>query len=248
MAAVQKNKIRPILNLSSPEEKSFNDALNTIKIPKISMNSSRKFSQSLLHAGKNAKFSKQDIIDAYKLIPCSPSQWKFFGFKWLGKFFIDRTTPFGSKAAPANFDCLAETVANIALTLSKTKSSNLHRQLDDFPFVSHNSCQDTQTFTDTLKSICGKINIPLAEHSDNCEKAFNPTEKGTVLGIEFDSSNLTWKMPKEKSIETLSLLENFLSSNNCNLLDFQKLHGKLNDFTQLNIFLKGFKFHQNKFL
>jgi hypothetical protein len=32
------------------------------------------------------------------------------------------------------------------------------------------------------------------------------------------------------------------------LLQFQKLHGKLNDFAQMCIFLKGFKFHQNKFL
>ena len=33
MAAVQKNKVRPILNLSAPEGSSYNDALNPLKIP-----------------------------------------------------------------------------------------------------------------------------------------------------------------------------------------------------------------------
>ena len=33
-----------------------------------------------------------------------------------------------------------------------------------------------------------------------------------------------------------------------NLLEFQKLQGKINDFAQLAIFLKGFRFHQNKML
>ena len=248
MAATQKNKVRPILNLSAPEGTSFNDALNEKRIAKITMNSSKKFSQSLRQAGKNALFSKQDIIDAYKLIPCAPSQWKFFGFKWLGKFFIDRTTPFGSKAAPANFDCLAETIANLALTISNSKRTGLHRQLDDFAYVSHENSQDTNNFYSSLKYICKKINIPLAENCKKFEKAFGPTKKGTVLGIEFDSSNLTWKMPSEKTNDILIMLEKILSKKECNLLEFQKLHGKLNDFTQLNIFLKGFKFHQNNFL
>jgi hypothetical protein len=37
-------------------------------------------------------------------------------------------------------------------------------------------------------------------------------------------------------------------SENSTLLTFQKLHGKINDFAQMFIFLKGFKYHQNKFL
>ena len=44
------------------------------------------------------------------------------------------------------------------------------------------------------------------------------------------------------------MLDNFLKAKKYSLLNFQKLHGKLNDFAQLGIFLQGFKFHQNNFL
>jgi hypothetical protein len=56
------------------------------------------------------------MADAFKLIPSHRNDWKFFGFKWLGKFFADTTNPFGSKAAPANFDDLGETLVNITKT------------------------------------------------------------------------------------------------------------------------------------
>ena len=73
------------------------------------MSSAKKFSQTLIRMGKNAKFAKSDLVDAYKLIPCHPSDWKFYGFKWLGKFFIDTTSPFGLTGAPAGFDDFGET-------------------------------------------------------------------------------------------------------------------------------------------
>jgi hypothetical protein len=46
----------------------------------------------------------------------------------------------------------------------------------------------------------------------------------------------------------LQLIKKFFDGKDCSLLQFQKLHGKLNSFRQLFIFLKGFRFHQNKFL
>jgi hypothetical protein len=39
-----------------------------------------------------------------------------------------------------------------------------------------------------------------------------------------------------------------IEAKNCNLLQFQKLHGKLNDFANLCPLAKGFRAHQNEFL
>jgi hypothetical protein len=80
------------------------------------MSSVTKFSQALKWAGKDATFSKQDIVDAYKMIPCAEEERKQFGFQWLGKFFTDISTPFGSKTAPANFDCVGETLVKVVKT------------------------------------------------------------------------------------------------------------------------------------
>ena len=71
---------------------------------------------------------------------------------------------------------------------------------------------------------------------------------GTVLGIRFDSSTMTWKLPDDKRNETIWLLSTFLKRSRSNLLEFQKLHIKINNFAQLAIFLKGFRFYQNRFL
>ena len=81
--------------------------------------------------GKNAKFAKSDLVDAYKLIPCHPSDWKFFGFKWLGKIIVDSTSPFGLTGEPAGFDDFGETVTNITATISETPKIAIYRQLDD---------------------------------------------------------------------------------------------------------------------
>ena len=59
---------------------------------------------------------------------------------------------------------------------------------------------------------------------------------------------MTWKLPDDKRNETIWLLSTFLKKSCSNLLEFQKLHGKINNFAQLAIFLKGFRFYQNRFL
>jgi hypothetical protein len=138
VAIIQKSKIRPILNLKVPVGSAFNKAVNENRIRKLKMCSAKIFSQTLLKAGKNSKFCKSDMADAFKLIPSHKNDWKFFGFKGLGKFFADTTNPFGSKAAPANFDDLGKTLVNIAKTLSNTPSVLINRQLDDVP-VGNNS-------------------------------------------------------------------------------------------------------------
>ncbi len=121
MAAVQKNKVRPILNLSSPKGCSFNDAVDEHDVSLSGMSSAKIFGEAIRKAGQGAVFSKQDIQDAYKLIPNPQEQWHLYGFEWLGKFFFDTTTVFGSKAAPASFDPLPETMVNIVCTLGKSQ-------------------------------------------------------------------------------------------------------------------------------
>ena len=248
MAAVQKTKVRPILNLSAPKGTSFNDAVDKNHLRKLTMSSAKKFSQTLVRMGKNAKFAKSDVVDAYKLIPSHASEWKYFGFKWLGKFFTDTSTPFGSTAAPAGYDDFGETVTNIAATISETPKNLIHRQLDDVPIVAPESSEIVENFSNVYKSVCKKLNVELAPSCPSFDKAFDASTIGTVLGIRFDSSDMSWKLPEEKWIETTWLLGNFLGKSHSNLLEFQKLHGKINDFAQLAIFLKGFRFFQNKFL
>jgi hypothetical protein len=180
MAAVQKTKVRPILNLSSPKGRSFNDAVNVWEVDNLQMCTPRIFSDSILKAGKGALISKTDIQDAYKLIPNPISDWRLYGFTWLGKFFVDTTTVFGSKTAPASFDPLPETLVNIVCTIKRIPKVWVHRQLDDVPIVAPVGSGWTETFTKGYAQICQDLKVPLAENCPNHDKAFGPSMFGTV--------------------------------------------------------------------
>jgi hypothetical protein len=90
---------------------------------------------AIVKAGKGSLIAKYDIVDAFKLIPAGTDEWKFFGFQWLGKYFADITTPFGSKTAPASFDSLAETIVSVVKTMANTPENCVFRQLDDILIV-----------------------------------------------------------------------------------------------------------------
>jgi len=118
MAVAQKSKIWPMMNLSGPKGDAFNEAVDPTRLKKLTMSSAKLFGQSLKRAGRGAVFANYDITEAYKLIPAAKDQWKNFGFRWLGKWFYDKTTVFGSKTAPDNFDYLPETLVNLTCTAS----------------------------------------------------------------------------------------------------------------------------------
>jgi hypothetical protein len=160
MAVVQRTKVRPILNLSSPAGASFNDAVVTTEVDKLRMCSAKMFAETLIQAGANSIIAKPDIQDAYKLIPNPVSQWDCYGFSWLGKCFFNTSTVFGSAAAPASFDPLPETAVNITCTLSETPKKWVKRQLDDVPVVSPKGLGITENFYATYKKICSDIGIP----------------------------------------------------------------------------------------
>ena len=241
MAAEQKTKVRLIMNLASPQGNSFNDAVDTCIIKKLTMSSARLFAESVRKCGKGATFAKSDIKDAYKLVPNPVSQWNLYGFSWLGKTFFDTTTVFGSKAAPAAFDCVAETVVNIVCSETGIEKKLIHRQLDDVPVVSEKGSNKTKLFTEKYHEVCKKLNIPLAEDCPNHEKAFGPSTYGTVLGIQFDSENMEWSVSKVKCESLQIELDNFIQKSSCTLREVQKLHGKLANVGQMGEFMKGFR-------
>ena len=58
---VKNGKIRPILNMSGPIGKSFNDNVNRRKLERLHMGTAKQFSYALKNAGVEAVFSKYDI-------------------------------------------------------------------------------------------------------------------------------------------------------------------------------------------
>lgn len=248
MAVPQKQKVRPVMNLSSPKSQSFNDFVDEKALKKLTMSTAALFGEDLFRCGKNAIFAKVDFCDAFKQVGSHPSQWKLFGFCWLGRFFYDLTTVFGAKSAPQNFDFLAEVLVNITKTLLGVSSRFVHRTLDDVVTVAKAGSDFPQRFCDMFNWLCQKIGLPLAEKCSLREKAFGPGTEGTVLGVRFDSKTLTWSLPEEKAESMIEKIASFQAKKVCTLKEAQELHGKLNYFAQICIFMKGYRYHLIKLL
>ena len=113
MAVDQGKKIRPVLNVSLPENASFNDNINFFEMEKVSMSTARRFGFSLCEAGYFAKMSKFNLVDAYKIIPAPLNDFRLQGFCWLQKYFVELKQIFGAKTAVANFDIFGNTILSL---------------------------------------------------------------------------------------------------------------------------------------
>jgi hypothetical protein len=241
----QGNKVRLILDVSEPKGASFNDNVNELKVEKVFMSTARLFGHSVIDCGKNAIMSKSDFVDAYKIIPAQVKDLNIQGFCWLNKFFVETRQIFGAKTAVANFDTFGNTIKELAAANLDIPKKYFHRTLDDIPLVcpyDSNWCAD---FCKSLKLVCETLNVPLAPDCPNNEKAFSCEKYGKVLGIYFDTVNLSWKYPNEKKEKIIGRVKFALDGNFLDLKAMQQLLGSLNDFCQMFVFLRGFKFNLN---
>jgi len=248
MAIVNSNKVRPVLNVSLPENCSFNSNIDRCKMEKVFMSSPRSFGYSILDCGKNAIMSKFDSCDAYKLIPAVISDLRIQGFMWLEKYFVENRQIFGARTSVANYDMLGNTVRTLSLVNCDIPSHLVHRHLDDIPVVAPSSTNWCQDFSKEFQKVSKDVGIKLAEECKKNEKAFINQTNGKVLGIIFDSKNLTWELPDDKKKKCLRLIHDAINSENISLLNMQKLMGNLNFVSLMCPFLNGFKYPLNSAL
>ena len=237
-----------MINMSGPAGRSFNDNLNRIKLEKVRMTTAKLFSYSLKEAGRRASFSKYDIKDAYKLIPAKSSDLKLQGFTWLGRYFCETQQTFGGVPSVCNFDRLGNTIATLVAVSGSVPRDKISRTLDDFQCLSPAGSEIGKIFGRNMKDICEYINVPLAPVCQKKEKAFEMETRGYVLGIGFDSVSMTWFLSKEKTDKLKKRCLECCASSHMDLLQTQKLMGSINDYCQLNGFLRFYKTEGNKFI
>ena len=241
VAIEQAEKIRICLNVSLPENLSFNSNMDSAKLEKVHMSSARAFGYSVMKAGRNATMSKFDLCDAYKNISCLDHDLRLQGFTWLEKFFVENRQIFGAKSSVCNFDIFGNTVKCLALCDCKIKSEFVHRQLDDVPVVGPANSNWCEEYTLSYKKLCSELSIKIANDCPKFEKAFSNSKFGKVLGIFFDSEKLCWSLPEDKKDKALNAIVMCYDSVTVKLVEIQKLVGRLNDVALMCPFLNGFK-------
>ena len=245
---VRNSKVRPILNMSGPRGASFNDNVEESKLEKLHMGTAKEFSFLFKDAGVGAKFSKFDIQDAYKLVPAKIEDFRLQGFQWLGRYFIETWLSFGGKPSPVNFDGLGKTKDLLVCLETGTPRFLVPRALDDSPCVGATGSNIVERFTEGMKSMCADLNIPLAPNCPKAEKAFEVVQRGTVLGVGFDSSDMTWYLSEEKADKIVRRCLDANRNSHLSLKQVQQLMGSVNDLAQMCPLLKPHKRSGNKFL
>jgi hypothetical protein len=248
LAVPQASKTRICINVSLPKDKSFNDNIRKSDLEKVKMSSARLFGYSIVEAGKNCSIAKHDIVDAYKNVPAKIDDLRLQGFTWLGKHFIELRQMFGAASSVQNFDILANTVKTLALTSCRIPSKFVHRQLDDVPVVAPAHTDWADKFYKEYKKICDSINLELAKASPDLDKAFGCSKKGKILGIWFNTSDLTWSLPEDKRAKTVEEIETSRNQQICSLKQMQTLMGRLNFVSSMCPFMNIFKWNLNNAL
>jgi len=248
LAIDQHNKVRIVMNLSGPEGLSFNDAIVEAALEKVHMSTARQFGYTVVDCGHGARMWKWDMDNAYKNLPAKTSDLRLQGFEWLGRLFVETQQAFGAKSAVAAFDRLGRVMADLALASCALPRHLLHRTLDDLPIVTPAASVEGPKFAVAYRNICAQVGIKLAENCPKLEKAFEDSTTGTVLGIRFQTSDLTWSISPQKFNKILACAHGPLTGQPVDLLAMQTLMGLLNDLSQMCQFARGFRFHLNSFL
>ena len=248
LGVVQKDKTRPVLDLSAPAGNSFNDAVIKDKLRKVKTFTAKDMGQELLRRGSNAVFTKIDWSDAYKNIPVHKDYAKFQGFKWLGKYFLESRLVFGASNAVADFDDLALVVAELAEAEAGTDRLKILRTIDDVPVVGERDGIQLRKFFVVYKSMCRDLNIRLADECPQRKKAFGPGRTGVVLGMFFDSRSLSWKLPEDKVADYGNFLNFLLDKGTVNAEELQRILGAVEHVSQMCPFLKLFRHNAYRLL
>ncbi len=243
LAVPQPGKVRICINVSLPTGNSLNESINKSKLEKVKMTSAKNFGFSIIEAGRNCRIGKFDLEDAYKIVPVPINELNLQGFSWLGRYFVELKQMFGTISSVQNFDIIGNTIKAICLAESTIPRRWVHRQLDDVPYVSRENSMDGRKFETLYRDTCKDLGIPLAPECPSFDKAFSNSTHGKVLGIIFDTTSLSWKLPKEKNSKYKNLLATLIRKKKVSLFDLQNLIGCLNHITQMCQFFLCFRFN-----
>ena len=229
--------VRVVGNLKSPEGLSFNDGIpeEKKKLWPVRQSTAKDFAIKILHAGPGSYMACSDLKDAYKMLPVCLEQRKLQAFKLCGAVFIDLKLIFGDKLACLYFDrfhhCFLQA---FVYPQSPMHQGAQGRTVDDVttvvPACAKQALVDfVQNYRLALQAIGGEA----AGNDPDCIKAFDCSRRGEVLGIRFDTENMTWAVPHGKLHELVAQLRALAVGTAYSMRELEVIVGKLNYLCQL---------------
>ena len=113
------------------------------------------------------------------------------------------------------------------------------QHLDDVCACSPAGSDKVDKFYASYTDLCMRLGIALADPS-NPDKAFAPRTEGQVLGIDYDSTNMSWFLREDKLSGILLMIREVLEEREVSLRFAKSLCGKLLPMREL---VRGSRFH-----
>ena len=209
---------RIILDLSSPRGSSINEGISP-DLYSVKYSSFDDAVKLVTSVGKNCYMAKLDIKHAFRLCPVHPSDWKFLGYRWGDKYFVDVRLPFGSRSSPFIFNQFADALLWILIFVFGI--ADIIHYLDDF-FMCAPSFDECEKKMAVMKYAFSELGVPLAP-----DKVLGPATTMTYLGIEINSVASTIQLPEDKFNELQLLLKQWGSRKKCTKRELLSLIGSL---------------------
>ena len=213
------NKFRMIMDLSSPKGQSVNDGMSDEEAS-VKFNSFDDAVKLVAELGQGALLAKLDIKSAFRICPVHPEDWHLLGFTFCGLYFVDLCLPFGLRSSVNRFTLLASTL----LWILQNNYNIVHstHYLDDYFLAAPANLSVCKDHMRTTCEVFARLGIPLAP-----EKMEGPTTRLTFLGIEIDSETMSLRLPQEKLVELLGIIDSWAQRKKCQKRELLSLIGKL---------------------
>jgi hypothetical protein len=175
---------------------------------------------------------KMDWADAYKHIPVRGEDVKLQYFTWLGKAFAELCLVFGTSSSVGIYDRAAKVVLDIALKISGFPREMVCQHLDDVCAAAAAGCGSLGKFHETYRKVAAQVGVQLAPLTDK-DKAFEPCNDGTVLGVRYNTVDWTWEIPQEKLVWFVNQLAAAMAADRMRQADIWSVAGRIMHYAPL---------------
>lgn len=246
LMAVKKpgDHVRIVGNFKYPPGKSFNEGIpeENLNSWRVSMLTAPQFAKKILDGGRGAFMACSDLRDAYKMIPVSSQQRNLQAYKFCGALFVELKLVFGDRMACNFFDRFHHTILQaFVYPASNFPPIAQGRTIDDIPSVVPSVAKEALVdFVQAYRSSLEKLNIRAADDDPTHTKAFDCSTTGEVLGVRFNTEQLTWSLPNDKRCRLMSEVRELTKDKKYSLRQLEKILGKMKYLAQLCPPLKNF--------
>ena len=216
----ESNEQRVIVDLSFPPGASINEGISKTMYLGESINLTfptiDRIAALVWENGRGCHIYKRDLAHAYRQFSIDPGDWKYLGYNFGNKFYIDTVLCMGQRNAAA----ACQRATSALAWVHRNRGFGLENYLDDMIGVER---KDRSLLAyDELGVLLTKLGL-----EEKLLKACPPATEQMVLGIEINTERMTLRISDTRMGEKKGLLNEWGLKTMTTLKELQSLIGKL---------------------